>query len=109
MKLDSSTVLMAASISLLTGVVTGYTSAHAAPLTTSAQTKSCLSYMGDSVSGQKIAVDVCSISRASEQSLDFIYYLGEEPIVSQANCTSGTWTTFPERVRHQPESDLNFV
>ena len=104
MKLSPSSVLMAASISLLTSVVTSYTSASAAPLTPSAQTKSCLSYMGDSVSGQEIAVDVCSISRASEQSLDFTYYLGKEPIFSQANCTNGTWTTFPERVRHQPQS-----
>ena len=104
MKLDPSTVLMAASISLLTGVVASYTPADAAPLVTSAQTKSCLSYMGDSVSGQEIAVDVCSVSRASEQSLDFVYYLGKEPIVSQANCRSGTWTTFPEEVQHQPQS-----
>lgn len=104
MKLVISTVSTAALISLLTGVVTGYTSAHAMSLTTSAQTKSCFSDMGDSVSGQEITLDVCSISRASEQSLDFIYYLGKEPIVSQANCTNGTWTTFPERVRHQPQS-----
>ena len=104
MKLVSSTVLTAASISLLTGIVTGYTPSHAAPLTASTKTKSCLADMGDSVSRQEVYVDVCSISRASEQSLDFIYYLEKEPIVSQANCTNGTWTTFPERERHQPQS-----
>ena len=104
MKLDLSALLIATSIGLLTSGWTGDVSAQAASAATSAQAKSCLSYMGNSVSGQAITVDVCSISRASEQSLDFIYYLGQEAIVSQANCTNGTWTTFPERVRHQPQS-----
>ena len=104
MKLDFSTALIATSIGLLTSGWAGDVSAYAAPAATRAQAKSCLSYMGDSVSGQAITVDVCSISRASEQSLDFVYYLGKEAIVSQANCTSGTWTTFPERERHQPQS-----
>ena len=104
MKLDFSTALIAASIGLLTSGWAGDGLAHAASAPISAQAKSCLSYMGDSVSGQAITVDVCSISIASEQSLDFVYYLGKEAIVSQANCTSGTWTTFPERERHQPQS-----
>lgn len=87
-------------------LVTLIAGSHARPdLTiTDGQTKSCNYYVGDSTSGQEVTVDLCSISKASSQSIDFIYYLGNEPIVSQANCTSGVWTTFPERETHQPQS-----
>lgn len=100
MKLGFSTASIAISISLLANCTTAYS----APSTASAQTKSCLYYVGDSSSGQEIAVDTCSISRASNRSVDFIYYLGDESIVSQADCQTGGWTTFPEREIHQPQS-----
>lgn len=61
-------------------------------------------YAGQSSGGQSINVDLNSISRASSKSVDFVYYLGEERIQSQANCEAGTWTTFPERAINRPQS-----
>lgn len=61
-------------------------------------------YAGQSSGGQSINVDLSSISRASYKSVDFVYYLGEERIQSQANCEAGTWTTFPERAINRPQS-----
>lgn len=61
-------------------------------------------YAGQSSGGQSINVDLNSISRASYKSVDFVYYLGEERIQSQANCEAGTWTTFPERAINRPQS-----
>lgn len=66
--------------------------------------QSCNYFAGTSVGGQNINVDTCSISRASYQSLDFVYYLGNEKVISQANCINGTWTTFPERQVNRPQS-----
>ena len=74
----------------------------------------CNYFAGTAVGGQEINLDTCSISRASYRSVDFIYYLGSEKVVSQANCDSGTWTTFPERQVNRPQSQatqrmLDFV
>ncbi len=76
--------------------------------------QSCNYFAGVAVGGQEINVDTCSISRASYRSVDFVYYLGAEKVVSQANCDSGTWTTFPERQVNRPQSQatrrmLDFV
>jgi hypothetical protein len=59
---------------------------------------------GQSSNGQSIKVDLGSISRASYRSVDFVYYLGNERVQSQANCEAGTWTTFPEKEVHRPQS-----
>lgn len=66
--------------------------------------QTCNYYAGQSVEGQGINVDLCSVSRASAKSVDFIYYLGADRVQSQANCEDGVWTTFPERVVHRPQS-----
>lgn len=76
--------------------------------------QSCNYFAGNAVGGQEINLDTCSISRASHRSVDFVYYLGSEKIVSQANCDSRTWITFPERQVNRPQSQatqrmLNFV
>ena len=71
---------------------------------TSAHAQTCGYYAGQASGGQSINVDLCSISQASAQSVDFVYYLGSERIQSQANCKAGTWTTFPERSLHRPQS-----
>ncbi|WP_432810500.1 hypothetical protein [Pantanalinema sp. GBBB05] len=70
----------------------------------SAIAQSCNYYAGRAVGGQSINVDLCSISRASARSVDFVYYLDNERIYSQANCQTSTWTTFPERQTHRPQS-----
>ena len=66
--------------------------------------QSCNYFAGTAIGGQEINVDICSISRASYQSVDFVYYLGDEKVVSQANCNNGTWTTFPDRQVNRPQS-----
>jgi hypothetical protein len=69
-----------------------------------AQAQTCGYYAGQASGGQSINVNLCSISRASYRSIDFVYYLGNERVQSQANCEAGTWTTFPERSVHRPQS-----
>ncbi|MEE3719636.1 hypothetical protein V2H45_23115 [Tumidithrix elongata RA019] len=64
----------------------------------------CNYYAGSAVTGQSVLVDLCSISRASYRSVDFVYSLGGERIEAQANCEAGTWTTFPERQVNRPQS-----
>jgi hypothetical protein len=66
--------------------------------------QSCNYFAGTAVGGRNINVDTCSISRASYQSVDFVYYLGNEKVTSQANCNNGTWMTFPERQVNRPQS-----
>ena len=61
-------------------------------------------YAGQAVDGRSVNVDLASISRASDHSMNFVYYLGNERVEAQANCTAGNWTTFPERQTHRPQS-----
>jgi hypothetical protein len=68
----------------------------------SAQT--CNYFAGAASTGESVNVDLCSVSRASERSIDFTYYLGNQKVISQANCENGSWTTFPERSVHRPQS-----
>ena len=72
--------------------------------TSEATTKSCNHYVGNSSAGQAVTVNLCSISRVGNRQVDFTYYLNDEPIASRANCTEGSWTTFPERQTHTPQS-----
>jgi hypothetical protein len=69
-----------------------------------AQAQSSLQYLGQAVGGQSVNLDLNSISRASNRSVDFTYYLGNDERESQANCENGTWTTFRDGVVHSPES-----
>lgn len=66
--------------------------------------QTCNYFAGSAVGGQAVNIDLCSISIASSRSIDFTYYLGNERVVSQASCDRGTWTTFPERQVHRPQS-----
>lgn len=70
-----------------------------------AKAQTCNYYAGQAVGGQSVNVDLCSISRASYKSIDFVYYLGQERVQSQANCEAGTWTSFPERTVQRPQSE----
>ncbi|MBW4519462.1 MAG: hypothetical protein KME16_07140 [Scytolyngbya sp. HA4215-MV1] len=70
----------------------------------SVQAQTCNYSAGRAIGGQSVNVDLCSISQASSRSIDFVYYLGNERVQSQANCEAGTWTTFPERSVHRPQS-----
>jgi len=72
--------------------------------TASAQTGTCNYYTGKSINGQNISLDLCSISRTSQQTVNFIYYFDNERVQSQANCQSRTWATFPENALQRPQS-----
>ncbi|MBI4784381.1 MAG: hypothetical protein HY785_24135 [Oscillatoriophycideae cyanobacterium NC_groundwater_1537_Pr4_S-0.65um_50_18] len=61
-------------------------------------------FAGQTAAGQDVTIDLSSINRASATSVDFVYYLGSDRIYSQANCATGTWTTFPEGAVHDPQS-----
>lgn len=69
----------------------------------SAQT--CTQFLGTASSGQAINLDLCSIQVASYRSVNFVYYLGNNRVQSQANCEAGTWTSFPEATVHRPQSE----
>ena len=53
--------------------------------------QTCNYYAGQAVDGQSINVDLCSISRASYRSADFVYHLGKESMqaVRKRKDTSG--------------------
>lgn len=65
---------------------------------------SCEYATGNSVEGQPITVDVCSIESNNREAISFTYYLGNEKVDSLANCTEGSWTTFPEKQIQRPQS-----
>jgi hypothetical protein len=69
-----------------------------------ASAQSCNYFAGTAVTGQSVNVDICSISKASYQSVDFIYYLGNKKVISQANCNNGTWIDFSTRQVNRPQS-----
>jgi hypothetical protein len=69
-----------------------------------ASAQSCNYFAGTAVTGQSVNVDICSISRASYQSVDFVYYLGTKKVISQANCNNGTWIAFSTRQVNRPQS-----
>ncbi len=66
--------------------------------------QTCNYFAGKAMGKQSVNVDLCSISRASSNSVDFVYYLGTERVDSQANCLDGGWTTLPERALQRPQS-----
>ncbi len=62
-------------------------------------------YTGKALGGQSINLEANSISQLNYPSVTFVYYLGNQRIRSQANCEAGTWTTFPEKAVHTPQSE----
>lgn len=62
-------------------------------------------YAGIAVGGQPVRVNILSIKQTPNPvKVSFEYYLGSEKVPSQANCSSKTWTTYPEGVTHSPKS-----
>lgn len=86
------------SLSFVLGVTTLFSSSIAL-----AQTSN--HYLGRAVSGQSVNLDLNSINRVSANSVDFVYFLGDERRYSQANCAAGTWTTFSDGVARRPQSE----
>jgi hypothetical protein len=75
-----------------------------APQLTSQPAASCNYSAGKAVGGEAINVDLCSIQVKSPESIAFVYYLNNEQVKSEANCSNATWTTFPERQVNRPQS-----
>ncbi|NJP08755.1 MAG: hypothetical protein HC866_04115 [Leptolyngbyaceae cyanobacterium RU_5_1] len=89
----------------LTGILTAViTSGLTVGLGAIAPAQAAMFYAGTASTGKSVHVDMDSISRVSQRSVDFVYYLGGERIFAQANCHAGSWTTFPEGERHYPQS-----
>ena len=65
---------------------------------------SCNYAAGSAVGGQAISVDLCSVTAKGTKSVGFVYYLGNERVESEADCSGGTWTTFPEGKVNRPQS-----
>jgi hypothetical protein len=65
-------------------------------------------FAGLAVDGQPIMVDLYSPEKVSDQTINFVYALGNEQISGQANCSDGaegrTWTTLEDGVVHTPQS-----
>jgi hypothetical protein len=59
--------------------------------------QSCNYYTGTSVTGEKVNLDTCSISRTSDRSVNFVYSLDDKKFASQANCTARTWIKPPNK------------
>ncbi len=74
------------------------------PQSSSQADASCSYAAGTAVGGQAINVDLCSIRVNSPQSVAFVYYLNNERVESEANCSNATWITFPERQVNRPLS-----
>jgi hypothetical protein len=66
--------------------------------------QSCNYYTGISVTGEKVNLDTCSISRTSDRGTDFVYYLGDKKLASKANCSNRTWTTLSNNQVNTPQS-----
>lgn len=75
-----------------------------APQLSSQPDASCSYAAGTAVGGQAINVDLCSIKVKSPESVAFVYYLNNERVESEANCSNDTWITFPERQVNRPQS-----
>ncbi len=73
-------------------------------LATVTQAQSSLRYIGQAVGGQRVSVDLNSITSASFRSVNFVYYLGNDRRPSQADCVDRTWTTFEDGVVRSPQS-----
>jgi hypothetical protein len=66
--------------------------------------QSCNYYVGIAVTGQKVNLDTCSISKSSDRSTSFVYYLGGRKFASKANCSDQTWTTLSNNQVNTPQS-----
>jgi hypothetical protein len=66
--------------------------------------QSCNYYAGIAVTGQRVNLDTCSISKSSDHGINFIYYLGDKKLASKANCSNRTWTTSSNNQVNTPQS-----
>lgn len=65
--------------------------------------EACELKLGINETGQTIELDMCSLRKVSNDSVDFIYAVNDDRIYSQANCRLGIWTTYPDRINHRAQ------
>lgn len=65
---------------------------------------SCNYSAGTAVGGQALNLDLCSIDATAAETLRFVYYLNDERIEGEADCSKSTWITFPEQQVNRPQS-----
>jgi len=63
---------------------------------------SCREYLGRASTGQRIALDRCSINRIDHRKVEFSYFLGRERLDAMANCKRQNWKV--DGVTHYPGS-----
>lgn len=62
-------------------------------------------YAGTAAGGQQVILDLDSMHDTGNYSANFIYYLGNERILSEAICAGGgAWITLDDGVMHHPQS-----
>ncbi len=71
---------------------------------TPAVAQDCNYFAGTASTGESVNVDICNLSITDSGKVDFVYYLGNQKVISQADCEAGSWTTFPEKEVHRPQS-----
>ncbi len=74
------------------------------PSSSQASPNHCHYTLGTASGGQSVKLDRCTIERQRDRRVNFTYMLGDESINAQANCRTNTWTTFPDRTTHSPQS-----
>ena len=74
------------------------------PTAPTRSSSSCNYFAGKAVEGQAVNVNLCSVSPRSSGAIAFSYSLGSQQMDSEANCASGTWTTYHDRQTHRPLS-----
>lgn len=70
----------------------------------STSNSSCDYSTGTALGGETLTLDVCSIRASQSGTVRFVYALDGESIESEADCSNGTWTTFPEQKANRPQS-----
>ena len=59
---------------------------------------------GTTLKQQSLNLDTCSIDANNPSLIRFVYYLDAERVQAETDCTSGTWTSFPEQQVNRPQS-----
>ena len=61
-------------------------------------------FLGPSSIGQIIILELDSVTSLDQFSTRFRYRLGGDLVKATANCMEDSWTTYPESVKHRPQS-----
>lgn len=74
------------------------------PKSSNLSASACNYSAGTAAGGQALKLDLCSLNTTNAGAIQFVYYLDSTRIESEADCSKGTWTTFPEQQVNRPKS-----